>query len=591
MFKKFLSKYLFLIIGFILIIGLSFTTKHSDLIGISSVVDRAYVGHNLDFYKNIFGGDKAVSSPIAYLTDLFFYSLLKITHIINFHIYNFTNDNYFDLNLFQIGILKIKYLLSFIICLFVFGKISKNYDKKKWLDIVSLFILSPVLIFFPFSQGNNDIYPVMFMLISLLFGFKKRNYLSMFFLALSAATKNYAVFLFIPAALIMSERKIWPTIKYLIIAGLTLLLTYGLYYKDIYHFLSAGGEGLFIFNQTVSFLGNSIIFVLIYCFILLNLMFNETSINIKNNYKDIFIKYYFLIISLFYVTSFFIPQWFVWIVPLFILIIYKNKKLFWIYILLNTTFFIHVFINWGNNLDFNLFNKILPFLSKVPSFFVLVSSLNINIDLNKLIYSAFISLFLFFIFLFIKSKNENFVEKKFFLFSLLPILVFFLINILYVFTFINYKNYKNKDWYDLGLSSHGDVIGVIINSGQFYQTFKSPKNNLKGINLFLSTYSKKITTPYKLVLFDETCKNKILESEIEIAKIDDNKYREVIFSEVKDSKDKEYCFTIEPTLKQVDTPITLSYSKYDSYASGELILNGKNIKNEDVVFQLIYPLK
>jgi hypothetical protein len=156
---------------------------------------------------------------------------------------------------------------------------------------------------------------------------------------------------------------------------------------------------------------------------------------------------------------------------------------------------------------------------------------------------------------------------------------------------VTIRNIKNKNWYDLGLSPRGEVIGVINNPGQFYQTFKSLNNNLKGVNLFLSTYTKEIMTPYKLLLYDETCKNKILESEIDVAKIDDNAYHEVLFNVIKDSKDKNYCFTIEPTIEQVDTPITLSYSKYNSYDFGELFLNNKKMKNEDVVFQLIYPIK
>ena len=144
---------------------------------------------------------------------------------------------------------------------------------------------------------------------------------------------------------------------------------------------------------------------------------------------------------------------------------------------------------------------------------------------------------------------------------------------------------------DLGLSSRNEVLEPIVKSGQFYQTFISPKNNLKGINLFLSTYYIKITTPYKLVLYDETCNKIILESEIEVAKIDDNKYTEVFFNEINDSKDKMYCFTIEPMVENIETPVTLNYSKKGSYNMGGLILDGENQKDEDIVFQLIYPIK
>jgi hypothetical protein len=244
----------------------------------------------------------------------------------------------------------------------------------------------------------------------------------------------------------------------------------------------------------------------------------------------------------------------------------------------------------------NLFSMVFPVINKIMTLNEFVMKYLPNFKVFEIVFSLFFAAFVCYLYLlfFDKSKvlpKEELSEKEINIFSLSPLIVFLGISFVFVFGMVTIRNIKNRDWYDLGLSSRNEVIGPINNSGQFYQTFKSPKNNLKGINLFLSTYTKKIITPYKLVLYDETCNNEILESNIEVNKLDDNAYHEVIFSEIKDSKDKEYCFTVEPSVKQVDTPITLNYSKYDSYSFGELTIDGKKLKNEDAVFQLIYPIK
>jgi len=149
---------------------------------------------------------------------------------------------------------------------------------------------------------------------------------------------------------------------------------------------------------------------------------------------------------------------------------------------------------------------------------------------------------------------------------------------------------KNRDWYDLGLVSRNEFIGPVIKSKMFYQTFESPKDRLKGVNLYFSTYGKKISSAYELVLYESDCKTEVRRSDVDVMKIEDNKYKEVVFDEIADSAGKNYCFTIAPKNGEVESPVTLNYSQKNSYLKGELILNDKETK-DDVVFQLIYPVK
>lgn len=574
-----------------LILGISWVTSHSDLINVAKNTIKIVNG-DFSMVEKTSTGETSYSSffpPAFHFIDaLVSYPFVKLG------IYNFDLNNISDNQLLLVGfLLKLRYLVLFILSLFLIIGISRNYEKntKDRSKIFLLWLLCPILIFVPFSWGNMDIYPVFFLLLFLFFAFKKKYFWAMVFLGLSAATKNFSLFLILPVALVLSNKDFKKTLFYGFCGVLVYVIPWILYRNGLSNSITSGGEGLFILQKRI--FDGLLFFPLVYFAIVLFLMVKQKVNDLNKN--EVLVKYCFLTLSTFYLTSFFIPHWFLWIMPFFILTAYKNKKLFYLYALINITFFIGIF-TWSRNIDMNLFSISFPIINKVMTLSEFVTKYFSSFKIFDIVFSLFFATFGCYLYLLFFDKDkisskEELSEKEINIFSLSPLFLYLVICFIFVFGMVVVRNQKNKDWYDLGLLSRGEVIGQIYNSGQFYQTFKSPNNNLKGINLFLSTYTKKIITPYKLVLYDEACKNKILESEIEVAKIDDNAYREVLFNEVKDSKDKEYCFTVEPTIKQIDTPITLHYSKYDSYSLGELTVNNNKLKNEDVVFQLIYPLR
>lgn len=576
-----------------LILGISWFTFHTDIFSVAKTTSRVANGDFSMTYKNPDTGEIAYSSffpPLCHFIDaLFYYPFLKLG------VYNFDFNNIPREQLLSVGfLLKLRYLMAFVLSILIIIGVSKSYEKdeKQRNKIFLLWLLCPSLLYLVSSWGNIDIYPVFLLLLFLLFSFKKKYFLAMVFLGLSAATKNFSLFLVLPAALILSNKNWKKTIFYGFCSILIYMIPWFLYRNVIgVSAITSGGEGLFILGRNI--LGGPLFFPLVYFLTILFLLVKQKVSDFNKN--EILVKYCFLIISFFYLTSFYMPNWFLWIIPFFVLTAYKNRKLFYLYLLISITFFIGI-LTWNGNLDTTLFSTAFPVITKITTLYGFVAKHFSAFKIFDIIFSLFFAAFGCYLYLLFFDKDkvlskEELSEKEINIFSLSPLFLYLIICFVFVFGMVVVRNQKNKDWYDLGLLSRGEVIGQIYNSGQFYQTFKSPNNNLKGINLFLSTYTKKIITPYKLVLYDEACKNKILESEIEVAKIDDNAYREVLFNEVKDSKDKEYCFTVEPTIKQIDTPITLHYSKYDSYSLGELTVNNNKLKNEDVVFQLIYPLR
>jgi len=586
--KRIFIKYkihFFLVICFIL--AISWLTSHTDLFNIAKITSKIVKG---DFSMTEKLGGKVIYAsffpPMLHFVDaIFYYPFAKLG------IYRFDLNNVPVNQLLSVGfLLKLRYLIIYILGVVVMLQVSKLYEKdvKQRNKIFLFWLLCPVLIFLPFSWGNNDIYPMFLLLLFLLFSFKKKYFWAMLFLGLSAATKNFSLFLILPASLILANKNPKKVFLYGLVAFLVYLGPLLLYFKTSHTFVTGGGEGLFILQKKI--LDGPLFFPLAYFATLLFLLIKEEVDNLNKN--ELLIKYCFLTFSFFYLTSFFIPHWFLWIMPFFALTAYKNRKLFYLYILINSAFFVGIY-TWSRNIDMNLFSVAFPIINKVMTLGEFVSKFFPNFKFFDIVYTLFFAAFICYLYLLFFDKNKNLLkkslsEKEINIFSIFPLILFFTISFIFVLGMIMIRN---RDWYDLGLSSRREVIGPIYGPGQIYQTFKSPKNKLIGINIFLSTYAKRIETPYKLVLYDETCNNKILETSIKVDKIDDNAYREVLFNEISDSRNKGYCFTIEPAVKQVDTPITLHYSKYNSYSSGELIVNKKKIENEDMVFQLIYPLR
>lgn len=98
-------------------------------------------------------------------------------------------------------------------------------------------------------------------------------------------------------------------------------------------------------------------------------------------------------------------------------------------------------------------------------------------------------------------------------------------------------------------------IGPINKSTDFLQETYSILPDLAGINLYVATYRKKITTPYKFILKENEVV--IREVYLDIDNIKDNSFFSIYFSPIQSSKDKIYTFTIIPATENVDTPITL----------------------------------
>lgn len=150
----------------------------------------------------------------------------------------------------------------------------------------------------------------------------------------------------------------------------------------------------------------------------------------------------------------------------------------------------------------------------------------------------------------------------------------------------NTQNYTPLE-FNLGLKPlRNNYVAGLGSKNKLTQTFVSPYPNLNGIGIYFSNFNTKVTSPYRLILFDVNCTKKIHEIDIPVNKIKDNMIMNIDFPKLDNSENKEYCFSVLST-SDVQTPLAVQLSGEDEYQIGLLTINSIDRKN-DIVFNLHY---
>lgn len=423
-----------LLVGAVIALTLSAITFHSDLTNISIVAQRIAQG-NFDIYTRYkISGDPygmPIMPPLIFLFDGFLFWVLKLFRVLDF---TFAINS---IPMWQAFLLKLRYFIVFVASYFLVYQVGLEYtkDKVKARVISALWITSPILLYLTFTQGNNDIYPAFFALFFLLFAFKKKYFWAMVFLGLAAAMKNYGVFLFLPMAIILAEKDIKKTIYYLAAAGTAFILPSLFYLKHLLNFSQAGGEGLLMLESVITSRISFMIFPLAYFAIVLYLYFADNGEKLRIEKAKTLVLYGFLVMSLFFTLEFYIPQWFLWILPFFVLTIYNNKRLFWLYTIATGGFLLSIITIWVSNIDANLFR---PIMNLAPSGHIF--ALSPNALRASMVYSGLSAVMLVFIYFMIrdyqKSTDEN-LPKTYVFWNLAPLIAYLAIMCIFIYLTIN----------------------------------------------------------------------------------------------------------------------------------------------------------
>lgn len=415
-----------LLIGLAIVVLISTVTYHGDFLWLSRLAERTANG-GLNLYQPLLAGQadlgKFTMPPLMGLVDGGLYFIFQSVGLIHFELGNSVG---WTLSHFQLLLLKSRYILLFALSYPLIRKAAFHYtngDRKLSQKIANIWITSPILLYLPFAQGNNDIFPAIATLIFLFFAFKREYVWAMLFLGLVAALKNYGVFLFLPMALIFAEKDIKKTIQYIGIAGTVYILPALVYLKEILHFLQSQGEGTMFLS---TYLPSKFIYSvapILYVLILAQLYFSDNTEQLKQKKNTYIVLYGFLTLSLLYTLNFFIPQWFLWILPFFVFLVYNNKRLFQLYVATNAVFLVSLFTNWQSNLDLKLLTPLLPAALAIPQ--VRPASLSEG-NIPSIIISVFSALLIAFTYFAIKDSlsksNRNFGSRYTVPFNLTPFL-------------------------------------------------------------------------------------------------------------------------------------------------------------------------
>lgn len=410
MLKNYFAKwrdYLPFWISLIVAIIISSISLHFDFIVVSKIAQKVANG-NLHIYEDLFIGNvnmgKSIFPPFICLVDGFFYFIIKQTHLLNFD-FNLTDR----IPMLQLLLLKSRYILVFILSYPLIYKVAllfTNHEKEHSRRIANLWIASPILIYLPFAQGNNDIYPAVLSLVFLFFAFRKNFILAMILLGLTAAMKNYALLLVIPVALIFSEKDLKKTALYCLTSGAFYYLWTLIYPKAVAASLAGNVENYLMLKTAIpTFTTPYSIFAIGYCLILLFLYFGDNIKEMIAEKSKMLVTYCFLIMSLFYITWYW-PQWFLWILPFFVLLIYKNKKLYTLYLLITSTYFLYTYVWYPANLDLSLWKQILPALDAGKRYYP-AGIIPANPAAMSFIVGFFVSLIFVFAFFLLKERGES----------------------------------------------------------------------------------------------------------------------------------------------------------------------------------------
>ena len=354
-----------LLIGLLIRLAFMPFTLHGDMIGMNRV---AY----LLLYQGYIPPNQMGYPPLAYYTMSFFQFIFKpimgffgnvsspgISWVTSPHVfrYSFLLKSYFLF--FDLGI-------AFLLLRLLDEERKRSLAFKFWM-------LNPLVIFVCYVQGQFDILPAFFIVLSLYYVLKSRLALSMLCLGIGASFKNFPFFFLIPAIILLGKTKL-EKLKLILLAVLPYLLL-------MYPYLGAAGyknsavtstqnQRIFGFYFNLGTFDKVYVFVAGYVLILVFAYFH----NYAKTKKDIFQmlwKIDLVVYLWFFATVYFHPQWFVWGMPLLILFIVGNKKLRFIYWIQIVCLFIYTF-HWGNEIIIRPFFNVIGGLTsyygiKTPS--------------------------------------------------------------------------------------------------------------------------------------------------------------------------------------------------------------------------------
>jgi len=308
----------------------------------------------------------------------------------------------------KLFLLKIPYLLFDLGVLFTLPLFFNKVQSKRFAFLFWLF--NPVVLVVSFVFGTVDIIAVFFLVIAFYQLYKNRIFLGILFLLVSTLAKFEAL-LVIPFVIIFIFKKksfkisnikqkfffIFCIIFFTVLLGLFFSYIKWIFKGDV---ISKWPYGYFFATQ-IGEIRLIYLFFLIYAIVLLAYWYFS-----DNSFKNLW-KFSLLGLLSFFALCFFHPQWFLIVIPFMCFAIIDNRQLFKVFVL-QLIFYFAIFLWWGNQLTFHLPAPINPdFFFSLPEIWDIISTFFKAEVLINLLWTVFVAVTLFLMYLIIKSLNLN----------------------------------------------------------------------------------------------------------------------------------------------------------------------------------------
>lgn len=428
--KKILNKRL-IILGIITIFFVVLMTSFSfpDLFAMFYVPDMIGKGNIytlVKLNKSICPWLDATWPPFYYLTIGSYLKFLQFFKIIPSSIFSVNQCPIWELILNKNFLFwtKLPFLILHFLSAIFF---SKFFNKSRFLWFL-LWLLNPIIIFITFIQGQFDIIPTFFILTSLYYAKKGNIFISAFLLGLGGAFKHYPFLLALPFLIILT-RTFFDKLKFIIILLTPYLISIIPFYNNDFLKIFLFSENYKMLSAGLS-IGN---FKISFYIVLYGLLLGKLLLEKKKDFNCI-LKYGFLFSSLYFFTSFWFVQRYLFLVPFLLLNASVSKKIFnslpWLYF----SYFIYTLFMFPGLFDHTLLRPISSSILTIE-----YNNLFYFNDITKSIIFFIISSFLIWIsYLTIRRSSNNkifSIKKKDILIHSLPL--FFYLSLILILFFIN----------------------------------------------------------------------------------------------------------------------------------------------------------
>lgn len=304
--------------------------------------------------RSFCGWLSATWPPLYYYTIGTYLKVIELSGLFPTQLITQNQCPVFDLILNKSFLLfaKLPFLLFHIASAWLFAQFF--HHKKKWF---LFWLLNPIALFVNFIEAQYDSIPIFFLLLGFYFVLVKNNpFLAAFALGIGGAYKHYPFLLLLPFMLI-TTKTVKERFLFLAISLIPYVISAVPSLNSDYIQSLAFSENTKMLQAGFTFAGIHISFYLLFYLVLFYALVKKSA-----KQKEDLIPYCFLFSSIYFLTSTWFVQRFLFLLPTLLLLASRRKQIFPILPIISCLFFIYAVIVFPGLFDHTLLRPLFPYI-------------------------------------------------------------------------------------------------------------------------------------------------------------------------------------------------------------------------------------